>query len=277
MGEPQNAVTDPDSGLRQYRWKGEALTSVTSMRRVVGTPFHLAAWQVNQAIDAVLDNPGLVNEALAAVARQKRAESDDAFATRLRKAQRRVIRQAAEVKRNVAADLGTAVHEAAESGIQSVALDPNDSRRPFLQQWERWVDIMRPDILLQECQVFNLTEKYAGSVDLVCDMDGESYVVDIKTGEGLYIDHAIQLCLYSLAEFVGGYDPVLDDDIEDAQATSVFRRAKKAAILHLRPTHFEWQEVPISDDTVEAALSMVRFARWLMDNPTMEDLIRKGM
>jgi hypothetical protein len=278
MSEPLNAITDPESGIRQYIWKGQALTSVTSMRRMAGVPFHLANWQVNQAIDAVLDDPTIVQEALSVVPSKKRKpETPDEYAVRLRKEQRKVIRSRSEMKRNEAADLGTQVHEAAEQGLRAIGLDQNDSRRPFLQQYETWEAFFNPKVLLQECQVFNLTEGYAGSVDMVAAVDGHTYVVDIKTGSGLYPDHAIQLTLYAMAEFVGGYDPVLDDDVIDESGTQVLKSIDRAAILHLRPDHWEWVEVPLSTAVREASLSMVRFARWLIDNPAMDDIIRKGI
>ena len=57
--------------------------------------------------------------------------------------------------------------------------------------------------LLVEKQVFSPSQGYAGSFDLIARKDGEVTLIDLKTGGSLYLDNALQLAGYVLADFVG--------------------------------------------------------------------------
>lgn len=278
MSDPANAYIDPETGLRKYRWQDRILTSVTSMRRVVGMPMPLAAWQMNQAIDVMLDDVSglLAGRARSITVPQRRGEAYYDFEQRLRKAQRVPIRAAAMGERDRAADLGTAVHEAAERGLKSRGLPEDDDRKPFLFQYEDWLATKRPIIHVAEGQVFNLRESYAGSFDAIAEVDDLLTLIDYKTGKGTYADHAVQLSLYLHGEFVGAYEPLLDQDLIDEVASTLLLAVQQMAILHLRPEGWEWIVIPDTDELAAAALNMVRFARWLETHPTLESVINNG-
>jgi hypothetical protein len=245
LPSPVNALTDPDTGLRHYYWNGQELISATSIRRVVGMPFSLANWMVKQVVDAAVANPGL-------------GAAD--------------LRKQATLQRDEAAKLGTAVHEAAESHQPAVSLPDTDERKPFLVQFERWKEAMKPRILVNEAQVFNLKEGYAGSLDMIADVKGHRVLIDLKTGKGIYTDHALQLALYYCAEFVGGYDPILDKDVVYEEATKYLNECDSTAILHLRPDSWEWVPIEMTDEVIAAAADMVRFSRFLTNHPTIDTL-----
>lgn len=263
MAEPQNARTDPESGLRYYRFDDRELISVTSMRRVIGMNIQLHQWVLNEVIDGVLDNPHLADGLTTARVIRKGNESDAEYALRIRKEARRPIRAYGTLRRDEAAALGTGVHEAAEAGVKPDLMAEDDPRRPFLVAYQQWQKDTQPTILLQEQQVFNLTEGYAGSIDLVADIDTRRFLIDLKTGSGIYLDHVVQLMLYFGAEFVGGYDPLTDADEVYRQETSLFLGTTDIAILHLRPEGYEFIPIPITDEAAAASLDMVRFSRFL--------------
>ena len=278
MSSPVNAFIDPETGLRRYRWREPKatenliLTSVTSMRRVVGMPMPLAAWSENQIIDALLEDERgeLLARALNTSVSRRRGEGDRDYWDRVRKAQRRPIRAAAMAERDRAADLGTAVHEAAENGLRSHGMSDLDERKAFLLQLEAFNDRMKPTEYLSEVQIFNLREGYAGTADSFLEVDDKMTLVDYKTGKGVYNDHAIQLSLYAHGDFIGAYDPITDRDVVDERATAVLKAVQQMAVLHLRPDGWEWIVIPDTDELAAAALDMVRFARWLERHPTLE-------
>lgn len=260
MGTPINAQTD-ENGLRYYEWNGQRLLSATSLRRVLGLSFGLHNWTLKQVIDA-------------AVMTDRGPLGDDEFS--------RKLWAAARAKRDAAASLGTSVHEAAEQGVKAVLLDDADERKPFLRQYEEAIKTLGLRILINEAQVFNLTLGYAGSLDLIAEaMDtlpeyglerGDVCVVDLKTGKGIYNDHALQLALYYGAEFVGGYDPIEGKDVPYEQATDTLRSVTGAAVLHLRPDMWEWVPIPMTDELVSAAVDLTRLAHWFVKYPTLEGL-----
>lgn len=83
-----------------------------------------------------------------------------------------------------AADLGSDVHRA----LERYTLDGrvphdliDDEVRPFFEQAARWLDAFAPTIIATECAVFNDTYRYAGTLDLIAEIDGDSYIIDYKT------------------------------------------------------------------------------------------------
>lgn len=260
---PLNAEISPTDNLRYYRFNDHTLISVTSLRRVVGMPFALAQWQVGQVIKGALDlRPGDVFGASDTL-------TDEDYA--------KALRLAATYERDTAAALGSSVHEAADAGVPSATLPDIDPRRPFLAQYEDWQRVMGPNIRMSEAQVFHLGEGYAGSLDLVADIaigtrKPKRFLVDLKTGKGTYTDHAIQLALYMGGQFIGGYDPIEDQDVIFPAQTQLLEDCESMAILHLRPDGWRFIEVPYTDELAAAALDMVHVARFYMNHPTIETL-----
>jgi len=282
MSSPINAQVDEDTGLRYYTFNDQRLVSATSIRKAVGMPLGLHNWVVNQHIDAVLDDAPLLTIALdkegaELMRRIKRrngsTESDAEARLRARRAARAVIRKEADSERDTAAALGTAVHEAAEYGIKADSLSDEDERKPFMLQYERWLEEQKPVVLWTEGQLFSLTHGYAGSFDLIADVDGRRTLIDIKTGRDIYTDHALQLALYFGADFVGGYDPHEEQDVIYEEATRFFQSCVDMAVLHLRPDKYELVRIPLTDELSAAALDMVHFAHWLLAHPTIDTLL----
>ena len=256
MAGPTNAAIDPKTDLRYYTYNDQQLLSVTSIRRQLGMPFNLANWQVSQVIKAAAAMRGNV---------ASETMDDTEYGKHLRKMGMQ--------QRDSAAKLGTSVHEAAEAGIKPVNLAKDDPRLPFLVQYEKWAATMKPIVHVQEAQVFNLTLKYAGSLDMIVEIDGHYYLVDLKTGKGTYVDHAVQLALYMGAEFCGGFDVQTNKDVAYKAQTEALQNVEGMAVLHLRPDSWEWIEIPFSDELAAAAVDMVHLAHFYGNHPTLDSLV----
>ena len=130
--------------------------------------------------------------------------------------------------------------------------------------------------------MFNLTLGYAGSLDLVGEFmedlpdygikAGERHVVDLKTGKGIYNDHALQLAMYFGAEFVGGFDPFDDKDVQYPDQTDVLQTVSSTGVLHLRPDSWEYVPIPVTDELAAAAVDLTRIATWFINHPTIDTL-----
>ena len=55
---------------------------------------------------------------------------------------------------------------------------------------------MKPNILKAEHMVVNHEHKYAGTLDLVCSINGQEYVVDYKTSSSVQESHKLQVAAY---------------------------------------------------------------------------------
>lgn len=106
--------------------------------------------------------------------------------------------QAADRARDAAADRGRKVHAAADKLIdgEPVEIDEPDVLAraqlvvDFLEAWDAHV-------LAREAVVFNERYGYAGTFDLIADLsDGKRWLLDYKTGSGVYRDVALQLAAY---------------------------------------------------------------------------------
>jgi len=244
---PRNARTDPATGLRWYTWRGVEYPSVTTARRLAGIPHRLAEWQIGQVAARAMERAAEYSSRL--------ATSDPDELTKVRQE----LRQAAVDKREARAALGTAVHQAIESqmGLSVVGSDI----APRLRQFLDWRATSGVEILGQELQVWSPTIGYAGSVDLLGRFpDGSVWVVDYKTGDGLYSDQLLQLLAYLMADFVG-----VDDVVDDAM-TELLREATGVALLHLEDDGWEFRSLEATPAAWRAWRGLLAFARWQADH-----------
>jgi len=265
VGEPgpRNARLTAD-GLRLYQWPGPDgpidVPSVTTIRRLAGIPHNLHQWALSQVIDRALDDwPGL--------SAQLRTGTPTAV-----EAVRSHLRQAATAERDRKAALGTAVHDAAASGRALTDVPPEVA--PFLRQYLAWLGASKAELLLAERQVWNLEVGYAGTFDLIARFPDDSvWLVDLKTGSGIYSDHALQLAAYRYAEFVG------NDGVVDVEATELLRQVSGTAVLHLGQRKWEFVSIRTGAEEWRAFRGLLAFAWWSHTHPEVSDYslgMRKG-
>lgn len=245
---PRNATTDPATGLRFYRWQDRDLPSVTTVRRMAGIPHGLHQWSLTQVINRVLDTASDI------AGRVSKGDPKDLAALR------KELRGAATSERDKAAKLGTEVHDAASTGRALSDVPP--AVRPRLRQYLSWLAESRAEILASEFQLWNLTVGYAGTADLLCRFpDGSVWLIDLKTGKGVYSEHALQLIAYLMSEFSGS------DNIVDEQTTALLHQARGMAVLHLGDRSWEFRVLRADPDTWAAFRGLLEFARWSKEHP----------
>ena len=101
---------------------------------------------------------------------------------------------------------GTAVHACTEL-LDLDELDEDSvipEWAPYLDAYKRWKTATRPAILQIEDRLG--CGKYAGTLDRICSINGERWVIDIKTTSSIHPHVGVQLAAYvALAEgFYGG-------------------------------------------------------------------------
>lgn len=246
---PVNAHTDPDTGLRYYDWQGEQYPSVTSIRKLIGMPFPLHNWTLTKVVDrAVAESAVMV--AMLNRPRRKRERVRDSNALRETKAW---LRKAATEERDRHGDRGDRIHQAVKAHLPSTAVDPDIA--PFIRQYEDFRKRSGLTMLWQERQVFNLSYRYAGSADFLGVLrDGRIAVGDVKSGNSIYLDHAVQCMAYAMGEFVG------ENDVVDSRATALLQKAEAMVILHLTETGWELAEIRPDPILFKAFVGALAFA-----------------
>lgn len=259
---PRNAHSDPRTGLRFYRWRGREYPSVTTIRRLAGIPFGLHNWAISQVIKRAIDD----HDTLVAMLSRPRRPRERVLEKNRAKEAGQWLRKAATEERDRAAELGTAVHDAATSGIS--LHEAEAAVRPRLRQFQAWLEDSGFTIIAVERQVWNLKLGYAGTFDLLGrTRDGEVYVVDIKTGKGTYMEHALQLIAYAMGEFIG------EDDVVDHELTELLHSAQGMALLHLSDTGWRWQDVQVTPQMFAAFKGLLDFAVFANEHADIEGLL----
>lgn len=62
-----------------------------------------------------------------------------------------------------------------------------------------WYNITEPKTIKTECTVFAPNDTHAGTIDYVCEIDGEPWIIDFKTGASVYSSYECQLTAYRIA------------------------------------------------------------------------------
>lgn len=107
-----------------------------------------------------------------------------------------------------AADEGTQVHDAIERylmGEKIEWIDGNGYSKYSLEVWkmilkfhEFW-STYKPILIENEIHLFSDIYNYAGTCDLVVELNGKRWLLDIKTSNSLHTSHNLQLAAYAQA------------------------------------------------------------------------------
>jgi hypothetical protein len=158
-----------------------------------------------------------------------------------------------DYQRDTAADIGTRVHALAESMARGEAIQPTDEERPFVVAYRRFMEEWQPRYLAIEDMVASLEYRYAGTLDAIVEMAGGTWMLDVKTGAGVYPETSLQLAAYSFADFIGRpADP----------KRYVIPPITAYAVLHLRPEGYEVVPYDVTPRTFEAFLHARSLFEW---------------
>lgn len=185
-----------DKAKHVYTLDGRPLTGVTTILGVIGKPF-LINWAANMVAQYIKDHCDVDEEGIY-----------DVSAEQLEKAKTAHTR-----KKEEAGAAGTAVHEIIE-GIIKNAIDNNNGylaetshENKQVNNFLEWANGTNVRFLDSEKRLYSAKHWYAGTADIICEIDGQKYIGDIKTSSGIYPEHFIQCAAYAeAAKEMGLYD-----------------------------------------------------------------------
>lgn len=210
-------------GRRQYDWRSESFWSVTTI------------------IGGGVPKPALINWAKKFTS-EFAWDNFETFKTMHDSGDRDGcidwLKNAAFRSRDKAADLGSIVHASAEAVALGKPIPPWPKHaQPRMDGFKSFLEDCQPDFHNVEASVYNRSERYAGTLDAIATIAGRRYLLDTKTGKGVYPEVALQLAAYRFSEFLGGAD---GDEIPMPQVDA-------CAVLHL-PEHGGYELVNVRAD-----------------------------
>ena len=159
----------------------------------------------------------------------------------------RTLERAAWASRDAAALRGTEIHSLGESLVHGRPVEIPDAYVGPVEAYARFLDEFDVQPTLTECPVANPAHGWAGTPDLRAVLRGQvDYLLDLKTGRGVYDSHALQLAAYAHAAIY------LDDDGNVHEWTP----PQRVAVIHVKPDAVELLPV----DAGERAYSVFRHA-----------------
>jgi hypothetical protein len=164
------------------------------------------------------------------------------------------LKRIPDYARDASADLGTAVHLAAEAIARGQSGPVSEDVAPFVAAYRHdFLEVFRPRFIAVEAMVCSERYEYGGTADAFAEIDGETWLLDYKTGAGVYPDTALQLGGLARAQFIGyPGDPV--------QYPVPF--ATRFGVLHIRPEGARLLPVVVNRETVAAFLDARRLYGW---------------
>lgn len=117
------------------------------------------------------------------------------------------LKNAAFRSRDKAADLGSIVHASCEAVALGKPIPPwPKEAQPRMDGFKAFLADYQPEFHNVESSVYNRSENYAGTLDAIATIADRRYLLDMKTGKGVYPEVALQLAAYRFAEFIAGAD-----------------------------------------------------------------------
>lgn len=112
--------------------------------------------------------------------------------------------------KEAAGNRGSKVHQALEYYELTGSIRMNDSfnnqegipEELTVEEWEciisfdTWYKEAKPKLILNEHVIWNDEYQYAGTLDRIYEINGEIWLIDFKTSQNIWTEHAIQLSSY---------------------------------------------------------------------------------
>jgi hypothetical protein len=97
------------------------------------------------------------------------------------------------------AEEGSRVHDAVEAILKGHQAVPDETTRPAVEAFQEFLRNTHVRPLLIEERLVSRAHRYAGTVDVVAEINGVVGVLDIKTSKAVYRDYGMQTSAYTAA------------------------------------------------------------------------------
>jgi len=181
----------------------------------------------------------------------------------------KMLASAADKARDDAGNIGTLTHQAIEHRVRKESAEgctrhdeppcvwplPDDVAKG-LEGFVKWGTDRKPKIIASEFMVVSETERYGATGDLAMTIDGDIWLVDVKTSSGVYAETGLQLAAIRWADHAG-----VPDDPKPYRVP----QATHYGVLHVRPDGTEMVRFDVTDAEFRAFLACRDLYEWDRD------------
>lgn len=102
------------------------------------------------------------------------------------------------------AEFGSKMHDAYEKLLNGVELNlakdyPTTKEKKHIISFYTWYNATKPTEIQTEHTIASVKYRFAGTLDLACKINGETWIIDFKTSSGIYMSHEMQITAYKQA------------------------------------------------------------------------------
>jgi hypothetical protein len=163
------------------------------------------------------------------------------------------LAQIPDYQRDTAATMGSRIHVLAEQLARGQEPVVTPEELPFVDSYRTWLAEFRPRFLAAEEMVVSLRHNFAGTLDAIAVIDGDTWLLDLKTGSGVYPEAGLQLAAYGHAEFIGRPGIIRRFRIP---------RVTRYGVVHVRPGGARLVEYAVDRGTFAAFLTARGLFAW---------------
>lgn len=215
------------------------IPSVTTILKVLDKSGPLVGWAKRETARCAVDNFETVATIKKTAGRQAAID---------------YLKGIPDYQRDTSADLGTRIHRIVESITKGEPIEMTEEEAPFVETYRRFLAEHKPEFLAAEEKVVSLRHNYAGTLDAIAVIRGETWLLDNKTGaSGPYPDAGLQLAAYGAAEFIGR---------AGTGKRFVIPKVTRYGVIHIRPESTRLIPYQVTPGTFAAFLDARRLWAW---------------
>jgi hypothetical protein len=160
--------------------------------------------------------------------------------------------------RDQAANKGTKVHDFAEQLAAGHEIEPPEYLIGHVDAYMHWWEEWQPANMMTEVVVASRRHRYMGTLDIIAEIDGQRWLIDIKTNRsGPFKEVALQLAAYGHADFmiIDGTEqrmPVID----------------RYGVLWLRADGYDFYPINVTAATFRTFLYVQQVAQFQQSEPS---------
>lgn len=183
-----------DKSKHIYTLDDKPITGVTTILGVISKPA-LIGWAANQAVDYIIKNSDVNNYANRDIGAMTYILTHISVLEEARRAYAK--------KRDKAGDTGTLCHKMIEEWIKTGKKPqkyPDTQVKKMVLNFINWAKENKVKFLASEKQVYSEKYFFAGTYDFLCEIDGKTWLGDIKTSSNIYPEMMFQCAAYQICE-----------------------------------------------------------------------------